>query len=262
MKFPSKKKKIIIIGLIGILLILFLNLYQKDVKNFFYLFSSPIQKILWRTGEKVSVFFETIGEIKNLKKENEELKLKIKDLLVENVSLRELKKENEVLRTALNIGLEKEFRLHLSQVIGKDISEDFLLINKGSKDGLENNLPVITQQKTLVGRISEVYENFSKVMLISNKKSSFDGKILDTETYGVVKGKEGNKINFELLPRDKEIKEGDLVVTSAIGGIFPAGILVGEIEKVKKSDIEPFQQAEVKPAFDIKNLEFLFVIQK
>ena len=262
MKFSSKKKKILIIGLIGILFILFLNLYQKDVKNFFYLFSSPVQKILWKTGERISVFFETIGEIKNLKKENEELKLKIKELMAENVSLKELKKENEVLRKALNIGLEKEFQLIFSEVIGKDISGDFLLINKGLKDGLENNLPVITQQKSLVGKISEVYENFSKVMLISDKKSSFDAKIIDIEVYGLIKGKGNLKINLELLPKDKEIKEGDRVVTSAIGGIFPAGILVGEIEKVKKSDIKPFQEVEIKPTFDIKNLDFLFVIQK
>lgn len=262
MKFPSKKKKILIIGLLGILLILFLNFYQKDVKNFFYLISSPIQKILWKIGERTSVFLETIGEIKNLKKENEELKLKIKEILAENATLRELKKENEVLKTALGIGLEKEFQMVLAQVIGKDISEDILLINKGLKDGIENNLPVVTAQKTLVGKVIEVYENFSKVILISNKKISFDGKVSEREIYGMVKGRGNFKLNLELVPKDKEIKEGDLVVTSAMGGIFPAGILVGEIEKVKKSDIEPFQEAEIKSIFDIKNLEFLFVIKK
>jgi len=261
MKLFSKKRNFIIFSFV-VLIIIFLNFYQKEIKNFFYLLSSPLQKNLWRAGRRVSDFFETISEIKNLKKENEELKSKIKEVLAENFALKELKKENATLRESLNIGLEKEFNLQLSQVIGKDISEDFLLINKGSKDGLEINLPVITPQKTLVGKIYEIYPNFSKVMLISHKKSSFEGKISETEIYGAVKGKGGNKINFELVPKDKEIREGDKILTSALGGIFPNNLLVGEIRKIKKSDVEPFQQAEISPFFDIKNLEYLFIILK
>jgi len=265
MKLFSKKKKNFIIALVLILIILSLNFYQKEVKNFFYLISSPFQKNLWRAGERVSLFFETVREIKSLKKENEELKLKIKEILAENLNLKELKKENKILRDALNIGLEKEFNLQLVSVIGKDISEDFLIIDKGSKDGLEKNLAVVTQQKVLVGRISEVYENFSKVMLISNKRSSFDGKISglkEEEIYGVVKGGGKNKINFESVAQDKKVREGDKVITSALAGIFPSGILVGEIKEVKKNDVEPFQKIEIRPAFDLEKLEFLFVIKK
>lgn len=260
MKLPLRSK--ILISIIGILFIISLNFFQKEIKNFFYLISSPIQKILWETGQKTSLFFETIREIKNLKKENEELKLKIQALLAENISLKELRKQNEFLRKALDVGLEKEFKLLLAQVIGKDLVQDSLIINKGSKDGISKNFPVITQEKILVGKIQEVYNNFSKVQLVSNKDISFDGKMSEAEIYGVVKGKGNFKIELDFVPRDKEIKEGDLIVTSAIGGIFPAGILVGEIEKVKKDDIEPFQKAEVKPVFEIKNLDFLFIIQE
>lgn len=260
--FLKNKKRILVIIFLGILLFLLLNFYQKEIKNFFYLISSPVQKILWKAGERVSDFFEMIVEMKNLKKENQELKLKIEELLAENVSLKELKKQNEILRTALGINLEKEFQLILTQVIGKDISQDYLLIDKGSREGVKTDFPIITQEKILVGKITEVYENFSKLILISNKKSSFDAKISEREIYGMVKGKGNFKINLELVPKEKELKEGDLVISSAIGGIFPAGILVGKIEKIKKSDVEPFQQAEIKPGFDINNLQFLFIIKK
>ena len=255
----SKKRKILII-ILGILIILALNFYQKEVRNFFYLISAPIQKGLWRAGDKASDFFETIVEIKNLKKENEEIKLKLQLLTAENASLKELKNENETLRAALNLGLEKDFKLTLVQVIGKDISQDSLIINKGSKDGLTKDLPVITELKNLVGRISEVYENFSKVMLISNKESSFDAKMSDEEIYGVVKGKGNFKIFLDLVPQDKEIKQGDILVTSVLGGIFPNGLLVGEIREIKKSDLEPFQQAEISPFFDIKEANHLFIV--
>jgi len=269
------------IGIISALIVVFflvLNLTPagKEVRNFFYLISAPIQKSLWRLGERVSDFFETISEIKNLKKENRELKLKIQELLAENAKLKELKKENEILREALGIGLEKEFKLSLAEVIGKDISQDSLIINKGSEDGISKGLPVITQQKVLLGKISQVYKNFSKVMLISNKNSTFSARFQDSEPpailpsaeggrapkdiEGIVKGKGNLQLFLDLIPQNAEIREGDDIVTISLGGIFPEGLLVGEIKEVKKSDIEPFQQAEISPFFDIKAIESLFII--
>jgi rod shape-determining protein MreC len=260
--FPRLKIGIIILLLITLFFVL--NLGGATLKNFFYLISSPIQKTLWRAGDNLSAFFEAVSKIEKLKKEADELQLKNQELLAENTILRELKKENEVLREALEIGLEKEFKLLLSDVIGKDISRDVLLINKGSRDGISKDSPVITRQKALVGEIGEVYKNFSKVILISNKESSFDAKIMgrddDSDIQGIVKGKGSLKLFLDLVPKEEEIKEGDLVVTTVLGGIFPGGLLVGEIEEVLKNDIEPWQGAEIKSVFNIKELEALFVI--
>jgi len=272
---PKVKIGLIIVLLITFFIVLNLTGFSKEAKNFFYLISSPIQRTLWRAGDNLSDFFEVISEIEKLKKGadelsfidtlrcarvNEELLLKNQALEAENARLKELKKENEVLREALEIGLEKEFKLLLSDVTGKDISQDALLINKGSKDGILKDFPVITQQKALIGRCGEVYENFSKVILISNKESSFDAKISDSDIQGLVKGKGNLKLFLDLIPQEKEINEGAIIVTTALGGIFPDGLLVGEIKKVLKSDIQPWQQAEIEPAFDIKELETLFIL--
>ena len=264
---PSPKFKI---GLIVFFLIVFLailNLTQinKEVRNFFYLISEPLQKTFWRAGDNISDFFEMISEMKNLKKENEELKLKIQEFLAENIALQELKKENEILREALKLGLPEEFKLMTAQIIGKDISGDTILINKGLKDGILKDLPVITEQKTLVGKISEVYKNFSKVQLITYKDLSFVAEIRDAQgerapILGEMKGKGNLKLFIDRLPQEKEIKKGDIIITTALGGIFPKGLLVGEIQEVFKSDIEPWQQAQVKPAFNIEELEVLFII--
>jgi len=257
---PRVKIGLIIVLLIALFIIVNLTSFSKEIKNFFYLISSPIQKTLWRAGDNLSDFFEAISEIEKLKKGAEELLLKNQALTAENARLKELKKENEVLREALEIGLEKEFKLLLAEVTGKDIFQDALLINKGSKDGILKDFPVITQQKALIGRCGEVYENFSKVILISNKESSFDAKISDSDIQGLVKGKGNLKIFLDLVPKEKEINEGAIIVTTALGGIFPEGLLVGEIKKVLKSDIQPWQEAEIKPAFDVKEIETLFII--
>lgn len=260
----SYRTKIGIFLLLMITFFLTLNLtpFGREVKNFFYLASSPIQKTFWAAGSRVSGFFGVIGETKELKRENQELKLKIQELLAENVALEELKRENIILREALEIGLPDEFQLISAQVTGKDIHQDFTLINKGVKDGVSEGLTVITQQKTLVGRVSEVYKNFSKVMLISNKNSSFDAEIVEKEIFALVKGKGDFRVYLDLLPREEEIKEGDLLITSALGGIFPSGLLVGEIKKVEKSDVKPWQRAEISPFFDIGQLEILFIISE
>jgi len=262
MKLSSKKNKVLIIVVVVVLIIFLLNFFQKDVRSFFYSVSAPIQKVLWRAGERTSDFLGGIMRVKILKQELDELKLENQELIAQVVVLKDLKKENKTLRQALEIGFQKEFKLALVQIISKDISQDFILIDKGSEDGISKNMPVITQQRVLVGKISEIYKNFSKVMLISNKENSFDAKIQNEEKdiSGVVKGQGNFRILFDLIPREENLSQEDIVITSALGGIFPKGLLVGRIKEIKKSDVEPFQQAEIEPFFDVSQTETLFII--
>ena len=257
---PKLKFGIVLIFTAILFLVLNLTNFSKDVKNFFYLISSPIQEFFRGGGDSASCFLCSILEKEDLQKENEELKLKIQELLTEKANLEELKKENQALREALDLGLKEEFKLVLADFVSKDFDDDLISINKGSEEGISEGFPVITQQKNLVGRVVEVYDNFSKVMLISHKNSSFDANITGTEIYGVVKGKGDFKVNLELIPREEEIKKDDLLVTTTLEGIFPKGLLVGQVKEFKKTDVDPFQQAEINLFFNIKNLNYLFVI--
>jgi rod shape-determining protein MreC len=256
----SQTKNKILVAAITILIIFSLSFFQKEVRNFFYLISSPIQKTFWQGGQKVSDFFEFWAKLKSLEEKNKELETENLQLLSENTQLKELKKENETLRDALGSELQKEFKLQIAEVISRDPSQDFILINKGAKDGILKNTAVITQEKAVCGKIFEVYENFSRVMLITSPLNSFDAEISDSNIYGIVKGKGGLNLQLTLIPKDEEIKEGDLVVTSPLGGIFPKGLLIGQIQEVKKSDVEPFQVASLKPFFNLQDLEIVFLI--
>jgi len=264
MKLVSKKRqflKKIILGIIVFsLIIVFFNIFQKNTRNFFYLISSPIQKIFWQIGDKTSDFFEIIINIKGLKKEVNELRAENQELLYKIISLEELKKENEGLKQALNVGLEKEFELEFAKIIGKDITRDYVLINKGLEDGIKNGFPVISSQKTLLGRVDEVYENFSRVILISDAKSAFDAKVQNKEIYGVVKGKGNLNIFFDLIPLKSEIETGDVLITSTMEGVFPKGLLVGTIKEVKKGGAKPFQTAEIESFFNLKEIDSVFII--
>ncbi|MCX6760379.1 MAG: rod shape-determining protein MreC [Candidatus Nealsonbacteria bacterium] len=237
-----------------------LNYFQNSIKSFFYSTSGFSQRILWKAGKNTSDFFASIFNAGNLKKEKEELSCNNQELLAKISALEELRKENDELRNALGVGLEKDFNLLLAEITGKDISQDFISVNKGSIDGVSKNMPVVTGHKVLVGKISEVYKNYSKVMLLSDKKSSLDASIKEKDISGVVKGQGGFRLLFDLLPQDKELLKDDIVVSSSFGGIFPAGFLVGRVVSIRKNDIESFQQAEISPSFDINVVSDIFVI--
>ncbi|MDO8503332.1 MAG: rod shape-determining protein MreC [bacterium] len=260
----GKKLKIAIAAVLLSSFFVFLNLagFSSWIRNFFYSMSSPFQKPLWQMGDSASDFFVGFLRANDLKKENEDLRVKINKLAREKIALKELGKENGLLRQALNLGLEKEFELKLVHVIGKDVFQDALTVNKGSADGVAVGLPVITSQKFLVGRIGEVYKNFSWVILISNKESFFDAKIGEKDAYGVIKGKGSSLLGFEFVPRDKKIEKGDFITTSSLGGVFPQDLLVGQVEGVNKSDVEPFQKIEVKPSFDLGEIGDLLIVTK
>lgn len=257
----SKKTKFLSI-IIGFFLILIFIFFEKPLKSFFYSSSLPLQKALWQAGDKVSGFFEGISGIKNQSKENNYLKSEVEGLLAQIASLQELKKENEKLREALSIGLEKDFKLEMVSAVGKDVSGDVILINKGAKDGLKEGLPLINSQKIIYGKISEVSDKTSKVILISDPNSSFDGAISGKDITGLVKGKGNFNIYFDLIPKDKEFSKNDLVVTSKLSGTFPAGLLVGEIVDIVQDDVKPFKTAGIKPFLNINDMENLFVIKE
>lgn len=277
---PRTKISLIIILLVIFFIILNLFGFSQNIKNFFYFVSAPIQKTFWGAGDKVSDFFE-------VEERNEVLELKIQELSAEIARLKNLEKENRVLREALDIGLPKEFEIVFAEITSKTFTQDSILINIGSDDGILKNMPVISPQKILVGKISQVYDNFSRVMLVSNKESAFPiniqknlNNIIKENNETIEKYKEYNssllfkkedveaiihgKGNFQVkinrIPLGVEIKENDRVVTSALGSLFPSGILIGYVKNIERLGVELFQRAEIRSAIDIIELRNVFVI--
>jgi len=164
------------------------------------------------------------------------------------------------LRQALALGLSDDFNLILAEPIAKDIDKDFILLNKGIKHGVSENMPVITSQKIICGRIIDVYDNFSRVMLITHNQSSFDAEISEKEISGMIKGKGRLSLSFELIPKDKEIKEKDIITTMSLTKIFPKGLLVGEVKRAQKNASEPYQTAEISLFCEFDDLDKLFII--
>ncbi len=264
MDFSIRK---ILTGIIILFILIFvLNLFQNQVKNTFYIISHPVEKTLSMAADNTSVFFASLFGKKELKKENEELKIENEKLLSMISSLQSDERENQIAADILGF---KNMKLVLSGVIGLDSQQDIISIDKGLTSGVLEGMAVINQQKVLFGKVIKVYNSFSKVMLISSKSSVIDVRVQQDDPRGtptkpvingLIKGSGGLGVYLDLVPTDQEIKEQDILITSALEELFPKDLLVGKVTKNYKNDQKPFQQARVEPFFNIKNTDNLLVI--
>jgi len=263
-----KINKVVLIIIIILLLISINKFFLDSTKNSFYNITSPVQSFFWRIGDSSSNFLQSFLEAKNLREDNQEILKQNQRFLVDIQEIRNLRKENQELKEVLDLELNKEFELILVKSISRETNGDFILVSGGAEIGILKGMPVITKEKVIVGSIDKVYKDFSRVLLISNKESNFDVEIQKRdndeevdEIYGLAQGKGNLKINLELVPQEKSIAEGDIVFTTILAGVFPKGLLVGEVKDVKNSDVSTFQEAEIEPYFKNNLSEILFVIK-
>ncbi|MBI4359213.1 MAG: rod shape-determining protein MreC [Candidatus Nealsonbacteria bacterium] len=262
-KLPRGAKTVLLLLALATVL-LAINRFGLDggIKNVFFSVSAPLQTTLWEQGQKANFLWETVWEIDRMKGENERLERKNQELNAEIARIRNLETENEALRKALNLELEKDFQLLMADAVSQDFFSDAILINRGSINGVVVGSTVLTPEKVLVGSVQEVFPNFSRVGLLSDKKSSVSAQVQteNEEITGVARGRGNFEIVFDLVPQDKKIQVGDRLATTTLGNVFPKGLLIGEITRVDYSDVRPFQTAQVKPALNIDNLKILFVV--
>lgn len=255
--FKFRKLSVLILLLLVIGLS-FSTSFDSRIKSYFYSLSEPIQGSFKMASNETSGWIETIFSFRELEREKERLKKERNELLNKNSELNYLRKENEELRKALELELQKEFELSLAQVRGKDPDQEEIVIGKGGNDGVERGMPVINSQKVVLGQIQEVHRNFSRVRLISHPESSFSAEIKGTEITGKVQGEKGSLL-FDFIPQNQEVRIGEVVTTSSLGRSFPRSLLVGKIKDIQKYDVESFQKAEIDPFFNFEDL-FVFVI--
>lgn len=260
----NKKGNWLFLLVVGLLLILGVayQSFGKIIKNDILLASLPIQKFFWQQGQGINSFFKAINQSQKLLNENQQLDLENQGLKARISYLLGLKSENESLKKALGLKLEENFRLAMAQVVSKEPLKDEILITHGQDSAIAVGNAVITAEKVLVGKITEVLPNFARVTLSSDTKSIFGAKIEteNDEIAGIAKGVGNSKIVFDLIPQDATIQKGDLLTTTSLNNAFPKDLLIGEVLEVVASDVKPFQTARVNSSFKPENLEYIFVV--
>jgi rod shape-determining protein MreC len=146
-------------------------------------------------------------------------------------------------------------------VIGRDPSPFFryVIINIGSNDGILPGMPVVTD-RGLIGQVSAVIAEAARVELITDAASVVNVSLPASETEAVLVGSVTGDLSLEMIPQNAAVQSGDVVLTSGLGGGYPANLLVGQVVSVRKLDYELFQQASIQPNVDFAQLQFVLVI--
>jgi rod shape-determining protein MreC len=224
--------------------------------------TAPVQSALAKMHRVwLSVWTEYVGW-KTVRLTNAALRADNERLRLESLRVRETEDENRRLRQLLDL---KE-RLPLSVLAGEVIGREgagwvrALTVNRGRTDGIAVQTPVIVPEG-LVGRVVRAQPGASIVQLLNDPASTVGALVQRTRTPGLIEGEPGGTLRFKFMARDGAgVAAGDLVVTSAGGGVFPRGLPVGRIAAIEDRGSALFHYALVVPAVDFARVEEVLLL--
>ena len=213
----------------------------------------------------INGFFNYINKISQLAyvdSEKLELKNRIREMERELAELDEARIENDRLRILLGFRQKaKRFSIP-ALVVGRDPNNwsSVVFIDKGEKNGVVNDMVVISGHG-LVGRIRESGTTMAKVMLINDIDSKIGAIEQKSREQGLLIGIPEGRCKLIYLPLDLDIRKGDRILTSGMGGIYPKGILIGRVAEVAKEKGRLYKYAIVEPSNKLSRLEEVLCIK-
>ena len=227
---------------------------------------SPFQSAITSISNATKKIGVISWEMVTVYEQNKMLRSEVEQLRQRDVNVNEIMAENTRLTNILNYkNAVKQFDTAVAKIISYDSSNltNSITINLGAKDGMQKNMPVITPQG-LVGTIVAVYEHSAKVQLILDPRSAVGAIIQRPESrvIGIMQGSVGVQTLAKMvnIPRDADVVVGDNVLTSGYGGLYPKGIVIGEVVEVTNEAGGLLKYATVKTAVDFYRIEEVLVI--
>jgi rod shape-determining protein MreC len=207
-------------------------------------------------------FLTAPRDMASLRQRNTELEAEVSDLQTQIIQLQQEVGETQSLRALLDFAQARpENRYRGAAVIGRDPSPflHYVIINRGSNDGIRRGMPVVTNQG-LVGRIDAVIADAARVQLLTDPASTVNIRLQNAEVEASLSGSVTGDVALDLIPQDINIQPGDLVLTSGLGGGYPPDLIVGQVVNVRTRDFDLFQQATVQPVVDFNRLQIVLVV--
>lgn len=231
--------------------------------------SGWVSSVVSSPVKAVSGGYEAVSGLLNTYKENQALTEKVDDLAQAKVQLQTLQAENRALKDQLQIeNTLTDYKVVNAVVISRSPSnwQSQLIVNKGSNAGIKKGMSVMGSGG-LIGRVSEVNTTNAKVELLSDdsqvadrfaiRVANKDGEVVD----GIVTSfnQEKNLIVMGQITSDVALEKGDLVTSSGLGGVTPAGLYVGKVQKISQDDYGLSKKIYIKPATDFNNIPVVSV---
>jgi rod shape-determining protein MreC len=225
--------------------------------------TAPFQQLIKKTVDTTESLWTGYFHLVGVQRENRRLRTRIGELRISNRRYKEALSTHGRLRQLLRFKQSIDRQVLAAQVIGLDPTGWFksIIIDKGKKDGLKVSMPVVNASG-VVGRVVSVSPNFAKVLLIIDQNSAVDCLIQRSRDRGIVKGSGIDRCKLDYAAKSSDVVAGDAVITSGLGGVFPKGLWVGQVLKVKEVKGGLFKDIEVKPFVDFSRLEEVLVVLK
>ncbi|PYI96447.1 MAG: rod shape-determining protein MreC [Verrucomicrobia bacterium] len=205
-----------------------------------------------------------LKSLDQLEHENAALQVENRELRATNQSLRDVEHEVNRLRHALNYRERSVFKLIAAEIVARDSSTWWrtVTINRGRRDGIETDMPVVTDEG-LIGKTTSVSDVISVVLLVSDENCRVAASVEGSREQGIVSGQRVTTgltplMDLNFLSKQADLKPGQKVYTSGVGGVFPSGLLIGVVKSYRVRELDG--QAQLTPAVDLSHLEDVFVV--
>ncbi len=225
--------------------------------------AAPIESGLRSATRPVADFINNITDINRLSNENVSLREENELLTAENARLAEAERELRDLQGFLDLRGIREGEVFVqADVFASEPSNSVkvIAIDRGSRDGIAENMLVLSPQGSVVGTISRVLNSAAWVTLVTDQTSAVGAFIQESRAQGVVAGSVDGTLNMEFVEETADVKQGDLVLTSGVGGRHPPGELIGRVTDVDRAPQQLFQEVRVQPLADFTRLEAVLVL--
>lgn len=260
--FP-RSLQTIVIALVAIgLIVLALGGYFSPVTNWFTRITVDAQT--WVSNRYMALvdFLTVPRDVASLRQSNTELEDEVARLQTQVIDLQQQVTETNILSALVDFArANPEYSYKAAAVIGRDPSPflRYVIINIGSNEGVLPGMPVVTD-KGLVGRVDAVIAEAARVQLVTDSASAVNIRIQSSGVEAMLIGSITGDLSLDMIPQDATIQVGDVVLTSGLGGLYPANLLVGQVVSVRKLESELFQQAAIQPNVEFSRLQFVLVI--
>ena len=260
--FPRTLQTAVIILVVIGLVTLALGGYFGPVTNWFSRITVNAQT--WISDRYMGVvdFLTAPRNVAALLQSNTELEAEVARLQTQVIDLQQQVTETNILSALVDFArANPEYSYKAASVIGRDPSPflRYVIINAGSNEGVLPGMPVVTD-KGLVGRVDAVIGEAARVQLVTDAASAVDVRLQASNTEAMLVGSVTGELSLNMISQDAVVKAGDVVLTSGLGGTYPANILVGQVVSIRKLQSELFQQAAIQPNVDFTRLQFVLVI--
>lgn len=233
-----------------------------------------VQGWFYKPARFIAGFFEDVRRLSVLYEENRQLKLTLTQYAKDTARLNDLEAQNKRLKEALGFTERQRqsnnYKYRIAEVYASspDPFNNTVVINLGEKDGIKPNMAVMSVEG-LIGRVKEVSQFYANVELLTDIDSSGSKAIAATvkgkenESFGIIESYDREKglLVMNKIPKTDEIKQGDVVVTSGLGQLFPRGIEIGEVVSRDEGEFGITHTALVKPFASFNHLREVFVIE-